>query len=101
MFQVHYCSSSFNESDIESDEDCNVSEFQKDEDVLLASCEVITKYVQYGYIGCSNTDANYDGSFEQPGAQQRIEGLTYFQELLSLTSFSSMYLDCIACYGKL
>ena len=87
-------SSSFNESDNESDEDCNVSESQKDEDVVATSCQVITKYVQYGALAAP-TLMRIMIKLRTARAQQRIEGLTYFKELLSSTSFSSMYIDCI------
>ena len=62
--------------------------------MVATSCEVITKYVQYGALAAP-TLMRIMIKLRTARAQQRIEGLTYFKELLSSTSFSSMYIDCI------
>ena len=83
---------SFDESD---DDDFDVQLSETSEDRIKATCEAVAQYIKYGALA-SPSLIRLMIKLRTARIQQRIAGLTYFNNLLRVTSFPSIHLDCIS-----
>ncbi len=85
-----------NNSFEESDED----EFEDElpgnkKDKIQATCEAVAQYIQYGALA-SPSLIRLMLKLRTARIQQRISGLSYFNDLLKATALPSIHLDCIS-----